>query len=131
IVDYKTGAPPSDKAIDSGFDQQMPLQAIIAMRGGFKDLPATPVEGLEYVSVRGRPSSRRIGEGSRSPKAVGDFIAEAEAGLLKLIEAYRQPQAVFASAPRVQFVKYDYGYNLLARRAEWNRDAASGEGGDE
>ncbi len=131
IVDYKTGAPPSDRAIASGFDQQMPLQAIIALRGGFRDLPATPVEALEYVSVRGRPSARRIGDGPRSPKPVGDLIAEAEAGLVKLIAAYRHKEAVFASAPRVQFVKYDYGYNLLARRAEWNRDASSGEGGDE
>jgi ATP-dependent helicase/nuclease subunit B len=56
-------------------------------------------------------------------------VAAAEEGFQRLIEAYRDPQAVFASAPRVQFVKYDYGYNLLARRAEWTSDTS--EGGDE
>ena len=50
---------------------------------------------------------------------------------MRLIAAYRDPQAVYVSAPRVQFVKYDYGYNLLARRAEWNRDTPGGDGGDE
>ena len=38
--------------------------------------------------------------------------------------------AAFLSAPRVQFVKYDNGYNRLARRAEWAGDTEDG-GGDE
>lgn len=54
----------------------------------------------------------------------------AEDGLLRLIEAYREPSSKFLSAPRVKFVKYDNGYNLLARRAEWAGDTEDGEGGD-
>ncbi|MFN7055260.1 double-strand break repair protein AddB [Hyphomonas sp.] len=131
VVDYKTGTPPSDAAIAAGFDQQMPLQALIARSGGFKGVAAGPVAGLEYVSVRGKPSSRRVGEGARSPKSLDELVAEADAGLVRLISQYRAPEAEFASAPRVQFVKYDYGFNLLARRAEWNRDTSGGEGGDE
>lgn len=131
IVDFKTGQPPSDSAIAAGFDQQMPLQAIIAAAGGFEGVSAGPVEAAEYVSIRGRPEARRVGESSRSPKTLEEMVAAAGDGLNRLIGAYREPDAAFASAPRVQFVKYDYGYNLLARRAEWNRDTAGGDGGDD
>lgn len=130
IVDFKTGLPPSDTAISAGFDQQMPLQAIIAAGGGFEGVPAGPIEAAEYVAVRGRPDARRVGESSRSQKTLAEMVTDAGEGLVRLIGAYRSPDAVFASAPRVQFVKYDYGYNLLARRAEWNRDAAGGDGDD-
>ena len=58
------------------------------------------------------------------------MAARAEEGMLRLIEAYRAGDAVYASAPRVQFVKYDYGFNLLARRAEWTSDTSDGEGGE-
>lgn len=132
VVDFKTGAPPTDKAIATGFDQQMPLQGVIAARGGFNDVPAGKVKALEYVSFRARPSAHCIGSKAKDPDAARDeLIAASFEGLMKLIGDYRQPGAIFASAPRVQYVKYDYGYNLLARRAEWNRDASGGEGGDE
>lgn len=130
IVDFKTGQPPSDAAIAAGFDQQMPLQAVIASRGGFETVAAAPVDALEYVTIRGRPGSRKISEGRGSKMTLDEMVAAAGEGFIRLVAAYRDPAAVFASAPRVQFVKYDYGYNLLARRAEWNQDAG-GDGGDE
>lgn len=131
IIDFKTGLPPSDKAIEAGYDQQMPLQAVIAAQGGFRNVRPAPVDALEYVAIRGRPEARRIAEGKSSQKTLKELISAAADGYVRLVAAYRDPEAVFASAPRVQFVKYDYGYNLLARRAEWNRDTAGGDGGDE
>lgn len=131
IVDFKTGSAPSDKMIRAGFDQQMPLQALIASRGGFKDVKAAPVAALEYVEFRGKPDARTIGPGKDGELTPGKMIATAEAGFQRLIADYRDPDAIFASAPRVQFVKYDYGYNLLARRAEWTSDTSDGEGGDD
>lgn len=131
IIDFKTGQPPTDKAIEAGYDQQMPLQAIIAAKGGFKNIRPAPVVALEYVAIRGRPDARRVAESKSAAKTLDKLIAAAAEGYVRLVTAYRNPEAVFASAPRVQFVKYDYGYNLLARRAEWNRDTAGGDGGDE
>lgn len=126
IVDFKTGTPPSDKAIAAGLDQQMPLQAIIAMRGGFAGIPQGRVSALEYVAVRGHPSSRRVGD-ALPDTSLEDLIGAAGEGLVRLIGAYRSAQAVFVSAPRIQFVRHDYGYNQLARRAEWNQDMQDGE----
>ena len=130
IVDFKTGQPPSEKMIASGLDQQMPLQGLIAQRGGFDGIAAAQVTGLEYVQLGARPKSRRVGEGAKSMASPADLMVSAEAGLSRLISAYRDPGAVFVSAPRVQFVRFDYGYNQLARRAEWNHDSEEGESDD-
>lgn len=131
IVDFKTGSSPTDKMIRTGFDQQMPLQALIAQKGGFQKVSAAEVEALEYVEFKGKPSARRIGEGRIPDMDIPSMVGRAEEGLKRLIAGYRQPGAVFASAPRIQYVKYDFGYNLLARRAEWTSDTTDGEGGDD
>ncbi len=130
IVDFKTGSAPSDKMIRSGFDQQMPLQALIAGKGGFAGVRAAPVAALEYVELRGKYGARTIGPGKDGELTPPKMAQRAEEGMQRLIAAYRAPDAVYASAPRVQFVKYDYGFNLLARRAEWTSDTSDGEGGE-
>ncbi|WP_291071332.1 double-strand break repair protein AddB [Hyphomonas sp.] len=131
IVDFKTGSSPTDRMIRTGFDQQMPLQALIAAKGGFETVRAAPVAALEYVEFKAKPAARTIGRGKDGELTPAKMAVQAEEGLKRLIEAYRQPDAAFTSAPRVQFVKYDYGYNLLARRAEWTSDTSEGEGGNE
>ena len=131
IVDFKTGSAPSEKMIRSGFDQQMPLQAVIAQKGGFDGTRAAPVAALEYVEFRGKPDAWVIGPGKDGELTPEKMAQRAEDGMKRLIAGYREKGAVFASAPRVQFVKYDYGYNLLARRLEWANDTSDGEGGDE
>ncbi|MCB9971330.1 MAG: double-strand break repair protein AddB [Hyphomonas sp.] len=130
IVDFKTGNPPSDKEIKVGLSQQMPLQAIIAARGGYKNIPAAPVSTLEYVAMKAKPDNRRIGESNALTATPTELAKEAEEGLARLILAYRHDDAVFLSAPRVQFVKYDNGFNRLARRAEWAGDTEDGGGDD-
>ena len=40
VLDYKTGAPPSDKQVLSGLSPQLTLEAAILRQGGFKDIPA-------------------------------------------------------------------------------------------
>ena len=130
VIDFKTGSPPSDKEIAAELSQQMPLQALIAGKGGYKDIPAASVSGLEYVAFKAKPDARIVGQ-SRALQATPDELAKtAEEGLLRLIAAYREDNSAFLSAPRVQFVKYDNGYNRLARRAEWAGDTEDG-GGDE
>ncbi|MBU4567548.1 MAG: double-strand break repair protein AddB [Alphaproteobacteria bacterium] len=131
IVDFKTGSAPTDRMIRTGFDQQMPLQALIASKGGFDKVRAAPVAALDYVEFKGKPDARSIGPGKDGALTPENMIERAEAGVRQLIADYRATGAVFVSAPRVQFVKYDYGYNLLARRAEWTSDTTEGEGGSD
>ncbi len=50
IVDYKTGAPPSTKAVELGFSMQLGLLGLIAERGGFDGVSGTPTT-FEYWSL--------------------------------------------------------------------------------
>ena len=130
IVDFKTGNPPTDKEIAVGLSQQMPLQAMMAEQGGYENIHAASVSALEYVAFKAKPDARVIGQG-RALQATPEELAKiAGEGLLRLIAAYRENEAAFLSAPRVQFVKYDNGYNRLARRAEWAGDTEEGGGDD-
>jgi ATP-dependent helicase/nuclease subunit B len=130
IVDFKTGNPPKDKEVATGLSQQMPLQALIAQKGGYDGVPAARVDQLHYVAFKAKPDAFSLGGKHNLPVEPAEMADLAEAGLLRLVEAYRDPSARFLSAPRVKFVKYDNGYNLLARRAEWAGDTEDGEGAD-
>lgn len=129
IIDFKTGSPPTDKMIRQGFDPQLPLEALIAKRGGFEGIAASEVASLQYVALKATPEFRIVGKSKDLNATAADMAEKAEAGLINLIASYRDPIAVFLSAPRIQYVKYDYGYNLLARRAEWTSEMeAEGDG---
>jgi len=118
ILDFKTGAPPSERQIAAGLAQQMPLQALIAAAGGFEDVPAATVEELVYLAFKAKPAVQLVGGDP------AELAAAAEAGLVRLVGAYRRQEQPYRSAPRVQFVGHDYGYNRLARRAEWEMETS-------
>lgn len=130
IVDFKTGSPPTDKMIATGFEQQMPLQAVMAQNGAFEGVAAGDVESLVYVAFKAKPSVRDVNTGDRkTPHTVAEIAAVAEEGLKQLIAAYRESDAVFSSTPRPQFAGYG-SYDLLARRAEWTSDILEAGDGD-
>ena len=119
ILDFKTGTPATDKQIATGLDQQMPLQALIALAGGFETLSERTVSSLEYVAFRAKPDHRFIGQSKYLDANPAELADTARTGLEQLIKQYGRASQAYLSAPRVQFVKYDYGYNRLARRDEW------------
>ena len=54
ILDYKTGAPPSEPQVRTGLSPQLTLEAAILRQGGFKDFPpGGSVAELLYVRLRG------------------------------------------------------------------------------
>ncbi|MEO1659892.1 MAG: double-strand break repair protein AddB [Pseudomonadota bacterium] len=123
ILDFKTGKPPSEKQVRAGLSPQMPLQGLIAREGGYAELGRVPVEALTYVRFGttfdvqslGAPASRA---GLEAVPAE-DLIADAEAGLLRLITAFTDPNHPYLSAPRPERVIYESAYSRLARRDEW------------
>ncbi|ATC33812.1 double-strand break repair protein AddB [Caulobacter vibrioides] len=129
ILDYKTGAAPSQKQVDTGFSPQLTLTAAILMNGGFPDLGKPTPGDLTYVRVTGRRPA-----GEEQVRAKGDGASEEAArkaleGLSSLIARYDDPDEPYRSRVAPQFVKEHPGdYAHLARVFEWSTSGDDGEG---
>lgn len=112
IYDYKTGQPPTAKQ-QGAFAKQLALEAAIQARDGFEGTaPGRPVK-LAYI---------RLSNGAELP-AEGDAALLAEAaidGLIKLIDAYADPEIGYRARLRPAWIAYDGPYDHLARRDEWD-----------
>jgi ATP-dependent helicase/nuclease subunit B len=122
IIDYKTGTPPTAKQVDSGLTPQLPLEAAMAERGGFKDIAPARSSSLLYLRLTG-------GETAGETREVGaEGLAEKTwARLVELLTKYESEMTPYLSRPRPMFVGRFSDYDHLARVKEWS---ASGEGGE-
>lgn len=123
ILDFKSGRPPSEKQVRAGLSPQMPLQGLIAREGGYEMLGKAEVEALTYLRFGTSFEVREIGEANARAKieaaSISDIIADAEAGLTRLLTAFADPDHPYLSAPRPERVSYESDYSRLARRKEW------------
>ncbi len=121
ILDYKTGAPPSNKQVLSGLAPQMPLQGLIAEAGGYPALGKRRIEALTYIQFGTQFKVSSIGQGQKkeADQNVAEILEAARTGLVALLTQYANPEHPYLSAPRPERVKYDGDFSHLARRAEW------------
>lgn len=129
ITDYKTGGDVKGLAghAAKGEAPQLPLEAIIAIAGGFTHVDAGRVAGLRYISASGgEPAGSAVDVKSDDIAALS---ATAKAGLARLITSFDDANTPYAAIRRARF-NYDYDdYAHLARVAEWSgNDDADGEG---
>jgi len=115
IIDYKTGAPPSEKQIKLGFNQQLHLQAAILMAGGFEGIEALQAISGAYLGLTGS------GDGGKEQRVenllveVREHIGRLEA----LLAAYDRAETAYVSRGRVERLDFEGDYDHLARRGEW------------
>ena len=122
IIDFKTGEGKTRAQIEAGFEQQLPLLAVIASEGELENAPGGVVGAFGYVSVRYRFEGKMTSEGTEDAVALA---AKGRKILTELIAAYRQPEARYFSVPRVKLMsKYAGDFDRLARRAEWAGDTS-------
>lgn len=127
VSDYKTGTPPTDKAVQMGLAPQLPLEAAIVAAGGFAHVPARTVSALRYIrATGGEPPGEEHVVHLPSVQAVAEA---AITGLERLIVKFDDIATPYRPTQRAQFAqaaRFDR-YAHLARTAEWS----AGEGEDE
>ncbi|HEX2115991.1 MAG TPA: double-strand break repair protein AddB [Alphaproteobacteria bacterium] len=127
IIDYKTGQPPSDRQVNSGLSPQLPLEAAIALAGGFPGIIARGIAELAFVRLSGGmpPGEYRYvspsQDGVRVPPEA--LAAAAREGLLKRIAQFDLERTPYLSRPRPQWLSRPGDYDHLARVKEWSQPA--------
>ncbi|MEE3501990.1 double-strand break repair protein AddB [Acidiphilium acidophilum] len=123
IIDFKTGTPPKDDAVEDGSAPQLPLEAVIAEAGGFAGFDGR-VEELAYWKLSGGAT-----EGETRALLKGDamrvraVIETARTAVPALLAHYADPATPFFSRPSPARTTYDDPFAGVSRRAEWEDSA--------
>lgn len=122
IIDYKTGSVPSDKDMILGYDPQIPLEGLIAVRSGFSGLPGLPVAYLGHWRLSGGQDSgeeKTFRPGKDS--SIASFLDSTEAGLKELVSCFLDEKTPYISLPNPRHAPpEDYqDYAHLSRVGEW------------
>jgi RecB family exonuclease len=113
IVDYKTGAPPTESQ-QSKFDKQLLIEAAMAEEGGIDGFDPSPVAEAIFIGMGGTYKEVPAPLAKEPPDKV---LAE----LKELVSAYLEPDQGFSSR-RMLHKDSDVGdYDQLARFGEWDR----------
>lgn len=123
LVDYKTGTVPSERDVASGTAPQLPLEALIAARGGFDALPAASVEAMEYWRLTG---GFEVAEVKALKLDIADAVERAEASLEALADRFLFGDAPFLAHPHPRR-RAAADYRHLSRAAEWSAGEGDGE----
>jgi ATP-dependent helicase/nuclease subunit B len=128
VLDYKTGAPPSDKQVLTGLSPQLTLEAAIMRRGGFKDIPAgVSVAQLAYVRLRGGAIAGEelpVKFKDGSPDEAADVALAKLAGVLA---KFADPDSPYYSLLHPMWTTHYGTYDHLARVQEWSLTGATNE----
>ncbi len=121
ITDYKTGGQSQVEGLArraaAGLAPQLPLEAVIALNGGFTGLDAAGIAGLRYISASGgEPPGVEVAIKAPDLTALAD---DTRRGLERLIAAFDLPATPYRAVRRPAYdYRYD-DYEHLARVAEW------------
>ena len=129
VIDYKTGAVPSQKSVAEHLAPQLTLEAAILQAGGFAEhgLPPAPVKTLDYLRLTGQhPPGERL-----SIAATPEFVQGALDMLHKLIASYQKLEQPYVSHIRPKNQNFVSAYDHLARLAEWRSTLDEGSGDEQ
>jgi ATP-dependent helicase/nuclease subunit B len=122
ILDYKTGAVPTKKQVESGLSPQLTLQAAILARGGFRDVEPRQTGEIGYVHITGGDPA---GELEPIKLSVMDVAEKHLAELEKLLIGYASQSQPYLPRNIMEKEDDEGDYDHLSRFREW---ALSGGG---
>lgn len=123
IVDYKTGQPPSAKAVRAGYSLQLGLLGLIAEEGGFAGI-AGKASAFEYWSLAKKGDSFGFvatpvdPQGKRDRIPTDEFVAIAGGNFHDAVQDWLTGDAPFTAKLHPEFAPYA-DYDQLMRLDEW------------
>jgi ATP-dependent helicase/nuclease subunit B len=117
IIDYKTGQPPTQKAVTEGFALQLGLLGLIGRAGGFGGVTGDP-EAFEYWSLaryRGKFGRLMCPDKDMAP---GEFLAHAHRNFAEAVGRWLTGTEPFTARLNPAFAPYG-DYDQLMRLEEW------------
>jgi len=135
ILDYKTGAPPSDKQVSLGLSPQMTLEAAILREGGFGDIPTgVSISELVYVRLSGNepPGEARVvaltrGARKDAPMTPDEAADDTRRKLEILIRKFEKEDQPYISLNLPMWTTRYGTYDNLSRIKEWSALGGTGE----
>lgn len=115
IMDYKTGAPPSEKQ-QKLYDNQLLLQAAMAQRGGFGGAISPQVARITYIGLGSKPDTVKT-------EITAELTGEVWEKLQTLIGKYQTREQGYASRRAIFDDTVIGDYDHLARHGEWQQSA--------
>ncbi len=136
IIDYKTGGPPSNKAVKEGFSLQLGLLGAIAERGDFGGLSGK-ASGFEYWSLAKQGGKDSFGyiatpTNPRSPDRIetDEVVDHAVAAFTNAVNSYILGDEPMTAKLHPEYAPYA-DYDQLMRLEEWyGRSALAAEEGE-
>jgi len=117
IVDYKTGQPPSHKAVTEGFALQLGLLGLIGRAGGFQGVSGDP-EAFEYWSLaRYRGKFGRLMRPDKDMQP-GEFLTHAKRNFAEAAQRWLTGDEPFTAKLNPAYAPYG-DYDQLMRLEEW------------
>jgi ATP-dependent helicase/nuclease subunit B len=128
ILDFKTGAPPTNPQVESGVAPQLTLEAAMLRNGGFPGLaPGSSIAELIYVRLSGGSPAgeeRIVNLKGRSLDAAADEALDRLKALVRRFEDENTPYRALV----LSMWSHRYGaYDELARVKEWSLSGEEGE----
>jgi ATP-dependent helicase/nuclease subunit B len=122
IIDYKTGQAPTSKQVVTNLAPQIPLEAAIALKGGFPDRHPTSIRELLIIQLKGDTAGGKAIFIKSDEETSDEVAAKALAGLGHMIEAYDDETMPYLARLRVllQYTQIEGDYDHLARIKEWS-----------
>jgi ATP-dependent helicase/nuclease subunit B len=130
IIDFKTGTLPGVKEVRCGFAPQLPLQAVMAARGKFENVPGHEPGEMLYLRINGgrEPGNERSIVDKPGTEEALDLAEDALDDLSQWIIDFDNPDTAYLSQPRAKFTNRYGDYDHLARRKEWASAQDEAEG---
>lgn len=98
IIDYKTGTLPTATNIRLGYEPQLPVEGLIAAKGGFGH--AEPLECMELWQVGGKPGAPlEISTPTDTKTSTEDILTDTQQGVERLTAAFVDENSKYCAVP--------------------------------